>query len=122
MRISDRAVVEALCPSDACPELPLGALDAGFEDFYARLPQTAPASLYWSFRGALFVATWLTPLMIGKLPPFTRLSADDRERALEALGRFPVYPIRQCLTLLKAVVSFCYGADERVRKAVGCKL
>jgi hypothetical protein len=56
--------------------------------------------------------------MIGRLPPLARLSEDDRERALEALGRARLYPVRQCLLLLKAVVSFSYGADERVRAAV----
>lgn len=117
-----RAVIDALCPSNACAELPLGAFDAGFEEFYAELSRTAPGALVWSFRGALLAAAWLSPLMIGRLPPFSRLSPEDGERALEALAKSRIYFLRQSVTLLKAVVSFRYGADERVRKAVGCKL
>lgn len=119
LRPYERAVVEALCPPQACERLPLGAFDAGFDAFYERLPKTEPASLYWGFRGALFAAGWIAPLLIRSLPPISRLAPEDRERALEALGRSGVYPLRQSLTLLKVVVSFCYGADERVRRAVG---
>lgn len=119
LRPAERAVVDALLPSGSCPELPFGAFDAGFEEFHADFARTAPAGLRLGFRGALLAAIWLSPLLIRRLPPFTRLSAEDRERALEALGRSRVYHVRQCLILLKAVVSFCYGADARVRKAVG---
>lgn len=116
----DRAAVDALLPSKACEPLPWGAFDAGFEEFFAGFQRTAPASLRFGFRAALFVGVWLSPLLIKRLPPISRLTIDEREQALEALGKCRVYPLRQCLLLLKAVVSFCYGADARVREAVGC--
>jgi hypothetical protein len=114
-----RAVVDALLPPREGAALPWGAFDCGFDAFYAEFRKTAPASFRFGFSAALFVASWLAPFMIGRLPPLARLSPDDRERALEALGRCRFYPLRQCLLLLKAVCSFCYGADARVRAAIG---
>lgn len=114
-----RAVVDALLPSKSCPELPLGAFDAGFEAFFDRFEKTAPAGLRLGFRAALWAGAWVSPVLIGRLPPLSRLPQEEREEALEALGRCRFYPLRQSLLLLKAVVSFCYGADARVRAAVG---
>lgn len=119
MRPAERAVVDALLPSGACPELPLGAFESGFDDFYKEFQDVAPFALKAGFKGALLAAVWVSPLLIGRLPPFTRLSTDDRERALETLGRSSVYPLRQSLLVLKAVLSFHYGAHPAVRAAVG---
>lgn len=119
MRPAERAVVDALLPSGACPELPLGAFDSGFDSFYTEFRRVAPFALKAGFRGALLAAIWVSPLLIGRLPPFTRLSPDERELALETLGRSRLYPLRQSLLVLKAVLSFHYGAVPAVRAAVG---
>lgn len=113
-----RAVVDALLPSGAHPTLP-GALEAGFEAFHAEFERTASPRLRWGFKAALWIAAWLSPLLIGRLPPLSRLEQEARENALEALGRSRFYLLRQALLLLKATVCFGYGANPKVRRALG---
>lgn len=105
-------------PKDGPAALP-GAFEADFEAFFARFEATALPSMRWGFLAALWVAAWIAPALILKLPPITLLSPEDRERALEALGKSRIYLLRQILLLLKAVVSFCYGANPKVRQALG---
>ncbi|MBI4424790.1 MAG: hypothetical protein HY554_13745 [Elusimicrobia bacterium] len=114
-----RAALEALAPSGAHPALRSGLLDAGFEAFYARFRGEAGAPLRLAFEAALWSAVWVAPLLIGRLPPITRLSPDAREQALEALLCHRVYWLRQLGLVLKAVACFCYGADPLVRDALG---
>ena len=58
-------------------------------------------------------------LLIHRLPPLERLSVDDRETALEAMGKSRFYLMRQCFLLLKAVTSFGYGRTKAVRLPAG---
>ena len=110
MTARDRVVLEALLP---------GAFEAGFEAFEAGFTTDAPRMMRFGWRAALAAAAWISPLLIGRLPPLDRLSADDREAALEAMGKSPVYLIRQVFLLLKAVTSFGYGSTKAVRRDVG---
>ena len=71
------------------------------------------------FCAYLFVAIWVAPALIGRIPPITLYGRATRERALEALGRSRLYPLRQLLGLLKLTVALCYGADPEVRQAIG---
>lgn len=112
----ERAVVDALLPPGG--ELP-GALEAGFEAFEAGFRADAPLPMRLGWRAALFAAAWLSPLLIGRLPPLDRLAPPDREAALEAMGKSRVYLVRQVFLLLKAVTSFGYGSTKTVRRAVG---
>lgn len=114
-----RAVLDTLLPSGGHPTLGLGLFDAGFDAFYEDFEGTAQPSMVWGFKAALFAASWLSPVLILRLPPLSRLERPDRERALEALGKSRFYLLRQLLLLLKAVCAFCYGADPRVRDALG---
>jgi len=114
-----RAALDALLPSDAHPVLTRGLFDAGFDEFHASFEREAHPSLRWTFRAALWCAVWVSPLLIGALPPVSRLGRDDRERALGALVSHPWYPLRQMGFVLKAVAAFCYGADRASRRAVG---
>jgi len=109
-------VIDSLLPSglDGFP----GALEVGFEQFEKDFSRDAPATMRIGWRAALFIAAWLSPLLIKRLPPLDRLSADDREAALEAMGKSRFYLIRQCFLLLKAVTSFGYGSTRAVRRAV----
>lgn len=113
-----RAVICALLPPEGPASLP-GAFDAGFEGFYARFEETALPEMRLGFKAALFVGVWVAPLLIGRLPPISRLSSEDGARALEGLGKSRFYLIRQMLLLLKAIVSFHYGAQRPVRDAIG---
>lgn len=40
-------------------------------------------------RGGLALATWTAPALVGRLPPLSRLGAEDRRRALERLEHTP---------------------------------
>lgn len=105
-----RAVLDALLP---------GLMETGFEDFLADYEKSAVLPLRLGYSAALWAAAWLSPLAIGRLPPFTRLSASEREAALEAMGRSRFYLLRQLLLILKMTVCLHYGAQEKPRKAVG---
>lgn len=105
-----RVLLETLLP---------GLHEAGFERFYEDFQKKAPPQMIFGFRAALVIGTWVSPLLIFRLPPFNRLSQEDRLRALEALGKSDVYLLRQIMLLLKAVACFCYGADPGVRKEMG---
>lgn len=113
----DRVVLDALLPSglDGLP----GVFEAGFEHYEAGFRADAPLPMRIGWRAALFLASWLSPLLIRRLPPLDRLSVDEREAALEAMGKSRFYLIRQCFLLLKAVTSFGYGSTRSVRRAVG---
>lgn len=118
MNARERAVMETLLPAGDHDVLP-GALEAGFEEFYARFQATALPSMSLGFKAALWTAAWVAPVLAGRLPPITRLPAAERERALEAMGSSRLYLLRQMMLLLKAVTSFHYGAQAPVRKAIG---
>lgn len=111
-----RAVMESLLPPGE--GLPSG-LDSGLEEFLIRFDKTTLPSMRLGFAAALWTAIWLAPLLVACLPPISRLSTEDRERALEALGKSRFYLLRQLLLLLKAVTSFHYGAHPKVRQALG---
>ena len=115
----DRAVLDALLPAGANAELPLGALDSGFEDFLVDFESQGAAQLRWTFGLSLFAAAWVAPLLIRRLPPLTRLAPGDRERALESMDRSNVTILRQLMRVLKTVVGLHYGAVPAVRRAIG---
>ena len=116
MKTRERAVIDVLLPPGGA--LP-GAFEAGFEAFEEGFRADAPLPMRLGWRAALFFAAWLSPLLIGRLPPLDRLPVDDREAALEAMGKSRVYLVRQVFLLLKAVTSFGYGSTKPVRRAVG---
>ena len=118
----ERAVLDTLLPAQADPGLPYGIFDAGFDAFYADFEKTAIPSLKFGFRAALFCAAWVAPLLIGKSPPITLYDRPTRERALAALASSRFYLLRQMILVLKAVACFGYGADQKVRDAVGFPL
>jgi hypothetical protein len=114
-----RIVLDTLIPSNAHPKLRRGIFDAGFDAWYREEFSHAVFSMKLGFWAALFIAIWVAPLLIGKLPPISLYKRETRERALNALYTSKVYVFRQMLLLLKATLTFCYGADPEVRKAIG---
>ena len=115
----DRAVLGALLPSKSSPVLPLGLMDTGFEAFLVDFDRAAPAAFRQVFRLALFVSGWVAPFLIGRLPPISRLSQEDREKALGTMARSRVPELRQLVTVLKTVASLHYGGLPEVRQAIG---
>ncbi len=116
MNDRQRAVVDALLP----PGGPLpGALEAGFEEFEARFRRDAPPTMRLGWRAALWIAAWISPLLIRRLPPLDSLEPQAREDALVAMSKSPIYLVRQVMLLLRAVVGFGWGATPEVRRKVG---
>lgn len=103
---------------DAEPPLP-GILDTDFDGFARSFLPTAHPLLRLGFRAGCLVAVWVAPVMVRRLPPITRLSPADRERALDALARTRVHSLRRVAGALRLVVAFGYAGDERVRAAIG---
>lgn len=116
---ASRVVFETMLPARAHAELPLGALDAGIEGLYGDLVHSAPRQVRAGLRMAILAATWISPLLIRRLPPISFYGQETRERAIQSMGRSRVYVLRQLVLLLKATVCLCYGADPRVRDALG---
>lgn len=109
----------ALLPSGSSAALPLGLLDTGFDEFLGDFERAAPEAFRRVFRLALVTGGWVAPVLIGRVPPMTRLSPDDRDRALAAMARSRVPELRQLVTVLKTVASLHYGAVPEVRRAIG---
>ena len=117
-----RIVLDTLLPAGAHPALKYGLFDVVFDEFWSEFERTTLPSLRWSFRVALFVATWIAPLLIHRLPPLTLYNRPTRERVLAAMETSRIYFLRQMLVFLKTTVCFCYGADRNVRDAIGYPL
>jgi hypothetical protein len=76
---------------------------------------TAPAPLVRAgLRPMLHTLTFL-PVVSGFGKPFFRLSADERERFLEAAARHPTTFVRQSLVTMKTLGCFAYFEDVAVR-------
>ncbi len=80
---------------------------------------SAPADFRRIFRLALVTAGWVAPLLIGRLPPMSRLNSHDRERALAAMDKSHLPELRQLVIVLKTVASLHYGGLPEVRQAIG---
>ncbi len=112
-----RIVVDTLLPAGAHAAFGRGALDAGFGSFLETFDRTAPVRLRQGFHVGVAAATWVAPVLIGRVPPITLHRRETREHALQAMSRWHL--LRQLLTVVKAVVALCYGADPEVRAAIG---
>jgi hypothetical protein len=115
----ERLILDTLLPGGADPGLPYGLFDDRSEAFWLEFKRSSAPTWRLGLRLALFVTTWVAPLLILRPPPLTLYSRSTRERALRAMGSSRFYLLRQTLQLLKTIASLCYGADPRVRQAVG---
>ncbi len=115
-----RIVVDTLLPAGAHPAFGRGALDAGFESFLGEFDGTAPVRLRRAFRVGVAAATWVAPVLIGRMPPLALHRREARERSLEAMSRWHL--LRQLVSVVKGVVAFSYGVDSEVRAAIGYPL
>jgi len=116
-------VLGSLIPTAADPDLALGYEAIDFPRFYREefLPN-ASLAMRVGFRLALFVAIWISPLLVRRIPPLSLYGIDTRDRALNAMFDSRFNLVRQMALLLKVTVAFCYGADPRVRDAIGYPL
>lgn len=67
-----RLVFHTLLPGQAHPALALGMFDTGFDEFRLHFQRNAPREARRALQVALFTATWIAPLLIGRLPPLGR--------------------------------------------------
>lgn len=112
-----RALAEAMFATEQGPPPPnrIEWVCADFEDF---VEQAGPRSEL-IFDGALFVATWLAPATIGKAPPLSRLSVEDRAHALDTIERTPAgLPI----LALKAILCTIYYELADAQEEIGVEL
>jgi hypothetical protein len=116
---SARVVLDTLRPSEAHPILKFGVFDTDFDAFWSDVERTALPVWRWGFHAALWVANWIAPLLIGRLPPFHQHDRQTRERALVAMENSRIAVLRQMMGLLKTILCFGYGADRNVRDAIG---
>ncbi len=114
-----QVILDTLLPSNVHPSLHLGIIDAGFQSFYPDFKRVANRPLRFGFQVAIFTAIWISPLLIYHFPPVTLYSRETRERALAAMETSRFYVMRQLISILKVVVSLCYGANREVRDAIG---
>ncbi|HET7482349.1 MAG TPA: hypothetical protein VFK89_05750 [Actinomycetota bacterium] len=119
LRRRARVVLQTLVPEQAHPVLTKGIEGVRFDDFYADFAANASGKLLLSFRASLFLAIWVAPLLVGRIPPITRHRADVRRRILDRFFASRIALFRQIALTMKFVVSLCYGADDDVRRAVG---
>lgn len=109
-----RVVAEAMFLRDEGP-VPPDRLDWLSDDFVDFLEQAGPRSEL-IIGGALSIATWMAPLVIGRRPPLSRLGVEDRCRALETLEKTPAgLP----LLALKAILCTIYYEHEDARREIG---
>jgi hypothetical protein len=118
LKDGQRAALVALLPGGAHPLLANGVLDTDFEQFLDSFAAVAPAQFWRGFRLGLWAAVWVSPLLVRRLPPLTRLEPTERERALGAMAESSLPELRQLMSVVKTVVAFHYGALPEVRTAV----
>jgi hypothetical protein len=114
----ERVVMETLLPSPHF-QPGEGTVGSGFGEAYAEFERNANLSWRFSLRLALLAAVWLSPLLIGRMPPLSLGDRPSREAALAALGSSRFGVLRQLLFVLKSVACFCYGPPSDVRLALG---
>jgi hypothetical protein len=115
----DLAVLDALLPARAHPVLTAGIAETSFGTFLDDFEKASPRHLLRAFRIGLLAAGWLSPVLVRRAPPITRLSEPERERALGAMEASRVPELRQLVSVLKTVVSLHYGALPAVRGSIG---
>jgi hypothetical protein len=99
-------------------ELP-GLDQVDLDGFLERYKREAPA-LLWSGVIAGAVAYNMSPIFtIGKPLPASKLSPEDRDRHVDAVGSSNSYHLRQLIFLLKMVAGMAWGQSPAVRSAMG---
>ena len=114
-----RVILDTLLPATAHPSLKYGIFDTGVDAFWSDVERSALPAWRWGLHSSLWVANWIAPLLIHRLPPLTQHDRQTRERALAAMETSRIYFLRQMMGLLKTIVCFGYGADRDVREAIG---
>ena len=117
-RVATR-ICETIFPSDADPDLPLGAADADVGDFIPRLVAVISGQVAFLLRLALWIVQFSPPFVGVAFRTFTSLDPDRREKTLHRLAEHRLYPLRELSMLWKAYGGMGYGGHPRVQAALG---
>lgn len=113
-----RAMVRSALP--APPDLDEDVDDASLlEDGLEHLRRRMPGIQRIALRFAVWLVCVLGPLSLRRAPPFTRLSADDRDRALARLGASDSFVVREMVALIKLVAALVRELSPAFRRALG---
>jgi hypothetical protein len=110
----ERVVLQTLLPPLANPSSSEGVPGSGVEEAYVDFVCSANASWRMSLRLALLAAVWLSPLLVGRVPPLGLSDRPGREAALAALGSSRILAIRQLHFVLKSVAAFCCRSSPEI--------
>lgn len=113
-----RAMVRSALPAPRGLEEDLdGAsqLEQGLQQLRGSMPGIQRIAL----RFAVWLVTLLGPLCLRRLPPFTRLSGEERDRALTRLGASDSFVVREMVVLIKLVAALVRELSPAYRRALG---
>lgn len=115
-------MMEAMIPAGG-ELVGVSAKDAGgveiFEDMVRLIPFTTAAGL----RAAVIFIEFLGPVLgLGRPGRFSSLDRERGEKCLSAMSKSRAYLVRNMVFLVKTAACMAWGADERVREALGCNL
>ena len=113
-----RILLDTLLPSNTHPQLQMGLIESGFEDWERGFKRDAVFTLVLGYRLACFTCLWIVPLLAWRIPPLTLYSRAKRERLLEAMERSRIKLMRDQMLVLKTVICLHYGAVPQVRRAM----
>lgn len=118
----ERAVTLAVFDA-VLPGLAGGAPAARDHDLigsHQRMLAAMPRPHALGFRLAFVAAELAMPLLtLGRLARFSRLTREERERALHRVACHPRYLVRQIGLLFKTAAGFAYFQQEAVREHFG---
>jgi hypothetical protein len=107
----------AAIPETDSSDLPAWS-DLDADELWARFAAIAPPALQRSWRVTVWVTTLRPLLRLGRPHRFGRLSPDEQQARLDAMGEHPSYAMRQLASLLRLVVCVGYLGNEGVRARV----
>jgi len=113
-------LLDTLIPTGGDERFPLSALDTDAMELFEEMLLYVPATTGIGLRASIWMFELAGPLLGLKRPRrFSRLDAARREQCLAVLSKSDIYLVRQMVTLIKMMACFGWGADPRVREALG---
>ncbi len=91
------------------------------ERFLVTFLGEAPLPMRLAFYGSSLAFLFSTPLTVGRLQPALSLRSKTLDRHANLAAAHSLYLMRQAMLLLKTVGGLCWGADPKVRRALGLR-
>jgi hypothetical protein len=117
-RVWARAALDAIYPSAASKDLPVGIsafdVDSFFDDLFLRLPLVTALGL----RAAIWMVALAPLFVLHRLSTIARLGSGDRNLLILRLLGSQRYAVRQLVMALKATGGIFYGGAPQIRERV----